>query len=323
MQPNMPPKAHDRQPGLTSTNLEYSMDASPGASASVSSAQNIIRYPPSPALQAERPNHDGSGSSATAASDLTTRKENLEPPSGTGWLLMLPRELRDMIYFFALGPGAIRLEYRDLLIDIACPPHEPFDSLMRPSLSDGLYPWMHSSKQVMSEALDVIAEQFIFKLIGFLLVGNEPPCRNRLIFSKGRVRKILILGTFHITVLNEGNLLNINQERLSVDQPHFLDILKELVTENLCLRAEVFLKSERYTHSVVPIVFEESWDRFWDGKFRQANVEIVLHNLVQDPKDVEVLVQRAKTFARQLVGAGSQEMAVKVLPDRILVKHKV
>jgi hypothetical protein len=213
-----------------------------------------------------------------------------------------------------------------MLIDVACH-HERFPPMIEPSLSYGLYPWMRSSKQVLSESLDVIAERFTFKPITSSGRGSSSTVRSPLVFSKGRIHKLLIVGAFFTNVPEGSNHITFREEQLSDAQRHFLEIMKEMATENLCLRAEVILLSV-WTHEhrppVGPHVFEGSWDKFWNEKFRQVDIEITGCSSLRTPKDVEVLVQRAKCFARQVAGAGSQEMAVKVFSnERILVKHKV
>lgn len=112
------------------------------------------------ALQADNSGHHHSVTSGYVASNVTLSKQSLEPPISTSRLLALPRELRDHIFLFALGEGPTRLDNGRIEMDLVhFTPTISLTTLPR-LVSRGLYPRMRTSKQVLTETLDIVSRVF-------------------------------------------------------------------------------------------------------------------------------------------------------------------
>ncbi|KAH7389309.1 hypothetical protein DE146DRAFT_663781 [Phaeosphaeria sp. MPI-PUGE-AT-0046c] len=288
MDPATPPEAEDLQPDITATEYEYGVDASPLFSTSLSLNHSAMVLPPD---------------------------QSHEPATGTNRLLALPRELRDQIFGLALGHGPIRLNHTGLKIDLVHITNTVWATIPRRHASCGLYSWMRSSKQILSETLDAISRNFTFMLSSRLPAARmRIPPANTLVLVHGRVQNIFIISAFVVSKSPVTGRLTTRKERMTKEQRDFVLLMKTLAAQNLSLSVVWYIVVESRPASDVS-VYDIPWAKFWTGQIRQVKIQITSLK-PEYADDISMLMGYARRFAKQLAGEESREMIAEVTEDK-------
>jgi hypothetical protein len=235
-------------------------------------------------------------------------------------LLDLSQKIRDRIYDLALGSDYIYLWHRGILIAIADSAslriEDPNIYLKNWTPVRGLPIWMRSSKQICSEALDVIARTRTFRAKRWMWEVARSPAMplNKLVFYQDGLQNILIRPRF----LNEFDheLGDSYAIRENYDDPTdaFMILARRLGTANMCLELDWAINwDSRYTYRPEDDwlrgerdALTEPWDATWYGRFRST--KIVVANVCYPPTKELLLkmLQLAEEYAKKLVGDGGR-----------------
>jgi hypothetical protein len=243
---------------------------------------------------------------------------SLPGPNVYSALLDLPRETRDRIYDLALGSDYIYLWHRGILIAIADNVSLRIDDSHRKnqSMVRGLPIWMRSSKQICSEALDVIARTRTFRTERWMWKVARSPAMplNKLVFYQGGLQNILIRPRFFIEFDHEpGDSYALREDYFDPTEA-FMILARRLGTANMCLELDWAINwDSRYTYRPEDDwlrgerdALTEPWDATWYGRFRST--KIVVANVCYPPTKELLLkmLQLAGEYAKKLVGDGGR-----------------